>query len=234
MFALLQIYLGIELLVLFFMAFFVTRFVAVYYTSSFRASNILLFDASFRAKRASSRTQSRTLAPDGFASNPWNLYTTDQVEELKAIIKVLLLWSTGIMMSVSTSQTSFHVLQAKTMNHHIHPNFQIPLGSFSSLMMLSVFVIVGIYDRIALSLASRIAHKPVRISAKTLIRIGLVLCVLNFITSALIGVQWDRAIGVLLLGVFEDDVEHWVVVVQFSDENGEFDGVCDSECGGWG
>ncbi|KAF7843369.1 protein NRT1/ PTR FAMILY 1.2-like [Senna tora] len=136
------------------------------------------------------------ITPDGSASNPWNLCTTDQVEELKAIIKVLPLWSTSIMMSVSTSQTSFRVLQAKTMNRHITPNFQIPPGSFSSFMMFSIFVTVGIYDRIALPLASRIAHKQVRISAKTRIGIGLVFCVLDFIASALIeNKRRKKAIG---------------------------------------
>jgi len=53
------------------------------------------------------------IASDGSASNKWSLCTIEQVEELKAIIKVIPIWSTGIMVAVSTSQTSLWLLQAK-------------------------------------------------------------------------------------------------------------------------
>ena len=126
------------------------------------------------------------ITPEGTSSNPWSLCTTEQVEELKAIIKVLPLWSTNIIMTVITTQSSFRVLQAKTMNRHITSKFQIPPGSYNAFSMLFFFITVGIYDRIIIPLASKIAKKPVQISAKTRMGIGLFFGILDLIASAII------------------------------------------------
>ncbi|XP_054782188.1 protein NRT1/ PTR FAMILY 1.2-like [Prosopis cineraria] len=126
------------------------------------------------------------ITPDGSASNPWSLCTTEQVEELKAIIKVLPLWSTNIIMTVITTQSSFRVLQAKSMDRHVTSNFQIPPGSYNAFTMLFLFITVGIYDRIIIPIASKIAKRPVRISAKTRMGIGLFFGILDLIASAII------------------------------------------------
>lgn len=120
------------------------------------------------------------------ASDNWSVCTIEQVEELKAIIKVIPLWSSSIMVSVSTSQTSFWLLQAKTMDRHITSNFQIPAGSFGVFIMLSVFITAGVYDRIILPLASKLRGKPVTISAKKRIGIGLFFSFLDFVVSAVV------------------------------------------------
>ncbi|XP_061359340.1 protein NRT1/ PTR FAMILY 1.2-like [Gastrolobium bilobum] len=120
------------------------------------------------------------------ASNTWSLCTTEQVEELKAIIKVIPLWSTNIMVAVGTSQNSFWLLQAKSMDRHITSNFEIPAGSFGVFMMLSVFITASVYDRVILPLASKVRGKPVRISAKTRIGIGLFFSFVDFIALAVI------------------------------------------------
>ncbi|KAL2332359.1 hypothetical protein Fmac_019940 [Flemingia macrophylla] len=126
------------------------------------------------------------IASDGSASNKWNLCTIEQVEELKAIIKVIPIWSTGIMVGVSTSQTSLWLLQAKTMNRHVTSKFQIPAGSFGVFMMLAVCVTAAVYDRVIIPLASKVKGKPVTISAKKRIGIGLVFSCLDFVASAIV------------------------------------------------
>ncbi|XP_076944179.1 protein NRT1/ PTR FAMILY 1.2-like [Bidens hawaiensis] len=47
------------------------------------------------------------------AKDPWTVCMVDQVEELKALIKVTPLWFSCIMLSVGMSQTTFPVLQAQ-------------------------------------------------------------------------------------------------------------------------
>ncbi|KAG5604411.1 hypothetical protein H5410_025903 [Solanum commersonii] len=42
----------------------------------------------------------RDLNPDGSASNPWNLFSLERVESLKALLRVLPMWSTGFMISI--------------------------------------------------------------------------------------------------------------------------------------
>ncbi|KAG5537736.1 hypothetical protein RHGRI_025000 [Rhododendron griersonianum] len=75
------------------------------------------------------------ITADGVASNesnPWSLCSVDQVEGLKALVRVFPLWSAGIMMSIHISQGSFQLLQAKSTDRHITSSFQYPAGSFVS------------------------------------------------------------------------------------------------------
>ncbi|RDX63115.1 Protein NRT1/ PTR FAMILY 1.2 [Mucuna pruriens] len=119
-------------------------------------------------------------------SKKWSVCTIEQVEELKAMIKVIPLWSTSIMMGVSTSQTSFWLLQAKSMNRHVTSNFQIPAGSFGVFIMLAVCVTAGVYDRVIIPLASKVRGKAFTISAKRRIGIGLFFSFLDFVASAIV------------------------------------------------
>ncbi|KAH9655616.1 protein NRT1/ PTR FAMILY 1.2 [Citrus sinensis] len=113
------------------------------------------------------------LTPDGRASDPWSLCTVDQVEELKALIKVIPLWSTGIMIGVTLSQSSFPVLQASSMDRHVSRNFEIPAASFCIFTIITLTLWVGFYDRILLPLASKIKGKPCQLSLKQRMGIGL-------------------------------------------------------------
>ncbi|KAK6788984.1 hypothetical protein RDI58_012783 [Solanum bulbocastanum] len=61
----------------------------------------------------------RDLNPDGSTLNPWNLCSVERVESLKALIRVLPMWSTGFMMFVDMNVFAFSVLQTKTMDRHI-------------------------------------------------------------------------------------------------------------------
>ncbi|GAB4837244.1 hypothetical protein Ancab_002147 [Ancistrocladus abbreviatus] len=127
------------------------------------------------------------LTPDGRASNPWHLCTIDQVEELKALIKVIPLWSTGIMMCVSMSQNSFRLIQANSMDRHVFSSsFEIPAGSFGMFILLSLTLWLALYDRIVLPLASKLMGKPVRLAVKTRMGIGLLLSVIAMVVSAIV------------------------------------------------
>ncbi|XP_026458619.1 protein NRT1/ PTR FAMILY 1.2-like [Papaver somniferum] len=77
------------------------------------------------------------LKPDGSTRKPWSLCTVDQVEHLKALMRVIPIWSTGIMVSVIVGQNSFFILQAKTMNKHITSSFRFPAGSFMVFTILT-------------------------------------------------------------------------------------------------
>ncbi|CAL0335234.1 unnamed protein product [Lupinus luteus] len=134
------------------------------------------------------------VASDGSATNPWSLCTIDQVEELKAIIKVIPLWSSSIMMSLNIGG-SFGLLQAKSLNRHITSHFEVPPGSFSVIMIVTIFIWVALYDRIIIPLASKLRGKQVRISAKTRIGIGLFFSFLHLVTAAIVeSVRRNRAI----------------------------------------
>jgi hypothetical protein len=50
------------------------------------------------------RSPSNKVGPDGAASEPWRLCTVQHVEDTKAVIRVLTIWSTGIMLGVIVRQ----------------------------------------------------------------------------------------------------------------------------------
>ncbi|XP_021277347.1 protein NRT1/ PTR FAMILY 1.2 [Herrania umbratica] len=126
------------------------------------------------------------LTSDGNASNPWSLCTVDQVEELKALIRVIPLFSTGIMISVTLTQSSFTVIQAGTMDRHITPKFEIPAGSLSMFLMISLIAWIALYDRILLPLASKMKGKPVRLGLKQRMGIGLLCSCASMVALAIV------------------------------------------------
>ncbi|EEF46428.1 protein NRT1/ PTR FAMILY 1.2 [Ricinus communis] len=132
------------------------------------------------------RNAEQDLAPDGSASNPWSLCTIEQVEELKALIRVIPIWSTGIMMSINVSQGSFQVLQASSMDRHLSSKFQVPAGSFATFVVISMAIWIVLYDRAILPLATKIKGKPVRLGVKLRMGIGLFLSCMGMVVAGIV------------------------------------------------
>ncbi|KAG6593470.1 Protein NRT1/ PTR FAMILY 1.2, partial [Cucurbita argyrosperma subsp. argyrosperma] len=126
------------------------------------------------------------IAADGTAADPWSLCTVEQVEELKTLIKVIPIWSTGVMMSINISQSSFPLLQAKSMDRHISSTFQIPAGSFGTFVIITIVIWVILYDRAILPLASKIRGKPVHFGVKSRMGAGLVCSAMSMALSAIV------------------------------------------------
>lgn len=131
-------------------------------------------------------TKPEEISSDGVASNPWTLCSVDQVEELKVLIRVIPLWSAGIMMSVNISQSSFPLLQAKSMDRRLISSFEIPAGSFGLFTIIALFVWVMLYDRVVLPVASKLRGKPVHLGVKERMGIGLFFSFLGMVVSAIV------------------------------------------------
>ncbi|KAI3670495.1 hypothetical protein L1987_87831 [Smallanthus sonchifolius] len=129
------------------------------------------------------------------ANDPWTIYVVDQVEELKALIKVIPLWSSSIMLHVTVNQTTFPVLQAQTMDRHLTSKFEVPAASFGFFLIITVMVWVMLYDRVIIPLLSKLKGKSVHISAKLRIGAGLCFSIVAMVTSAVVEhVRKDKAI----------------------------------------
>ncbi|KAF5938877.1 hypothetical protein HYC85_023136 [Camellia sinensis] len=112
-------------------------------------------------------------SPDGRTSDRW-ICTADQVQELKSLVKLIPLWSPGIMIAITISQNSFPVLQASSMDCHITSNFEIPAGSLGMFLVISLTLWITLYNRVILPLASKVMEKPADLSRKQ--RIGIERC----------------------------------------------------------
>lgn len=126
------------------------------------------------------------MTKDGSSRDPWRLCTVDQVEDLKSLLKVIPIWSTGVIAFVNMSQGSFSVLQAESTDRKITTNFEIPAGSFGTFSVLCLALWIPLYDRIILPIASRIKGKPKYFSTKQRIGGGIFVSLLTVVVTALV------------------------------------------------
>lgn len=101
------------------------------------------------------RNPVKELCPDGAACDPWRLCTVQQVEDTKAVIRVLPIWSTGILPGVIIGQQMFPTLQANTMQRRVG-KLEIPAASFGVFSILTLTVWVAVYDRALVRPLSRL------------------------------------------------------------------------------
>lgn len=141
------------------------------------------------------RNPQRNLTPDGKASSPWSLCTVDQVEELKALIKVIPIWSAGIMFNVGISQNVIAAVEAKTIDRHITRNFEIPAASISILTIITLIIWIPLYDRVVIPIVSKLRGKPTYLGRKLRMGIGLIFCTAAMTTWAIVeNIRRNRAI----------------------------------------
>ncbi|KAL3500557.1 hypothetical protein ACH5RR_039650 [Cinchona calisaya] len=107
----------------------------------------------FLNKASIIRDPQQDLTPDGRAMNPWSLCTVDQVEDLKALLKII-------------------------------GNFEIPAGSFGVFTIIALILWVALYDQVLLPVASRIKGKPVHLTSKQRMGIGILLSFINMVVTA--------------------------------------------------
>ncbi|KAF8395014.1 hypothetical protein HHK36_018953 [Tetracentron sinense] len=144
-------------------------------TSSFRFLN-----------RAALKTQGDTeTGSNGSIASPWRLCTVEQVEDLKTLIRISPLWSTGIFLSTPIGiQASLTILQALNMDRHLGPHFQIPAGSFLVFNLVSTAISLSIIDRFLCPMWQKMTRR----SPTPLQRVGLghILNVIGMAGSALV------------------------------------------------
>lgn len=127
----------------------------------------------------------------------------NQVEQLKSVIRIIPIWSTAILMTLTiSSKKSYGVLQATTMDRHLTSSFKIPAGSFGMFSVISSTLWLGFYNSIALPIASKIRGKSVRLSSIKRMGIGIFITCISLATSAIVeGIRRQKAIQ----QGFEDD-----------------------------
>ncbi|XP_071701609.1 LOW QUALITY PROTEIN: protein NRT1/ PTR FAMILY 2.7-like [Rutidosis leptorrhynchoides] len=116
---------------------------------------------------------------------PWNICTLQQVEDLKTLIRISPLWSTGILLCTPIAiQISLIVLQALAMDRHLGANFQIPAGSMIVFVMITTSITLAIIDRFLIPMWQKVFGR----SLTPLQRIGLghVLTISSMGVSALV------------------------------------------------
>ncbi|CAL5094931.1 unnamed protein product [Urochloa decumbens] len=119
--------------------------------------------------------------------NPWRLSTVHRVEELKSIIRLLPIWSAGIMLATASSHNgTFAIMQAHTMDRHMGPHFQFPPATLSIFSTGAMLATLAFYDRVFVPLARRVTGLPSGITYFQRMAIGLAISVLSVAAAALV------------------------------------------------
>uniref|UniRef100_A0A0D9YKC0 Uncharacterized protein n=1 Tax=Oryza glumipatula TaxID=40148 RepID=A0A0D9YKC0_9ORYZ len=123
-------------------------------------------DAETTTTRTAMVVAGETREEDGSVARPWRLCTVQQVEDLKSVVRVLPLWSSGILVSVTVNaQVSLTVLQALTMDRALGPRFAVPAASITVTVLAAFILAAALFDRLAAPLCAaggKLAITPLR------------------------------------------------------------------------
>ena len=93
--------------------------------------------------------------------NLWRLATVHRVEELKSILRMLpICVSATLNITSLSSNHNFLIQQARSMDRHLTPPFQIPPASMSIFGVLTMMIGIIVYERQFVPLARRFTGNP--------------------------------------------------------------------------
>ncbi|CAL4900110.1 unnamed protein product [Urochloa decumbens] len=121
---------------------------------------------------------------NGSVQRPWRICTVREVEDFKAVLRILPLWTSSIVLSVAFgTQINFTVLQALAMDRALGGGgFTVPAGSMTVVILVSTVFSLVLLDRALLPLWRRLTgHTPTPLQR---IGAGHALAVLSLAASA--------------------------------------------------
>jgi len=111
------------------------------------------------------------------------------VEELKILIQMLPIWSTGIIFSAVYAQMSTLFVEQATMMDTRIGNFKIPPASLSIFDVISVILWVPLYDKIIVPITRKFTGKERGFSQLQRMGIGLFISVLCMLSAAVVEIM---------------------------------------------
>lgn len=122
--------------------------------------------------------------------NLWRLATVHRVEELKSIMRILPIWAGGILLvTASSHQGSFVLQQARSMDRHLSPSFQIPPASLSIFSIVTMLTGLALYERFFVPFVRRFTGNPSGITCLQRMGIGYVINILATIVASMVEVK---------------------------------------------
>ncbi|KAL0715724.1 hypothetical protein Bca4012_065046 [Brassica carinata] len=104
--------------------------------------------AAVLKRKAEALKQEDEVKPDGTIRKSWRLCSVQQVEDFKAVIRIIPLTLATIFLSILIAiQLSLTILQGLVMDRRLGPNFNIPAGSLQVISLLSTCLFIIVNDR---------------------------------------------------------------------------------------
>ncbi|KAJ4780888.1 Protein NRT1/ PTR FAMILY 8.5 [Rhynchospora pubera] len=123
---------------------------------------------------------------NGNPLNPWRLCTVTQVEELKLLVRLFPIWATTIVFyAVGCQSLSMFIEQGMVLDKQVR-SFTIPPASLSTFDVISLLILVPIYDKILVPVVRRFTGKERGFTQLQRMGIGLFLSILTMVSAALV------------------------------------------------
>ncbi|XP_038877113.1 protein NRT1/ PTR FAMILY 5.10 [Benincasa hispida] len=113
-----------------------------------------------------------------------------EVEEAKAVLRLVPIWLTCLAYAVVFSQSStFFTKQGVTMDRSLILGFKVPAASLQSFISVAIVTSLPIYDRILIPIARNFTGKPSGITMLQRIGFGMLLSVISMVIAALVEIK---------------------------------------------
>ncbi|KAK9283829.1 hypothetical protein L1049_012083 [Liquidambar formosana] len=140
---------------------------------------------SFRFLNSAALKTEPDKVSDGSYAKSWRLCTVEEVEDLKTLIKIIPVWSTGIFLYAPVGIfSSLTTLQALSMDRHLGPHFQIPAGSFLVFNQLATAISILIIDRFLIPTWQNVTRRSLTLLQR--VGIGHIISIVGMVGSALV------------------------------------------------
>ncbi|KAE9588949.1 putative proton-dependent oligopeptide transporter family, major facilitator superfamily [Lupinus albus] len=135
-----------------------------------RDPNVLVPTDSLRFlnKACVTRNRVRDLKPDGSISDPWSLCTVEK--HLHGVPRLIL-----------NASSKYHGLAGR-----VFGNFKIPAGSFNIIMIITLSIVIPVYDRVIVPWVTRYTSHPRGFSSKFRMGIRLLFIIASRATSTIV------------------------------------------------
>uniref|UniRef100_A0ACD5XGQ5 Uncharacterized protein n=1 Tax=Avena sativa TaxID=4498 RepID=A0ACD5XGQ5_AVESA len=124
---------------------------------------------------------------EGSVRNLWELCSIQQIEEVKCLIKIVPICISGIICFLALAQQfTYIIFQALTMDCHLGPHFEIPVGTVTSISFAALALFVPIYDQLLVPLARRFTGVESGITVLQRQGVGLALSAISMVVAGFV------------------------------------------------
>lgn len=118
--------------------------------------------------------------------DPWIVSTVTEVEEVKMVLKLLPIWSTGILFwTIYSQMTTFTVEQASFMYRKVG-SFEIPPGSMSAFLFIAILLFTSLNEKLFVPIARKLTRNVQGLTSLQRIGIGLVFSVFGMVAAGVV------------------------------------------------
>lgn len=124
--------------------------------------------------------------PNSSRYDPWIVSTVTEIEEVKMVLKLLPIWSTGILFwTIYSQMTTFTVEQASFMDRKVG-SFVIPPGSMSAFLFIAILLVTSLNEKLFIPIARKLTHNVQGLTSLQRIGIGLLFSVFGMVAAGVV------------------------------------------------